>query len=228
MMNGAPAPLQADDPKARFGDNVDNYDGDADASGSLFDLNTSSFASGVASTSTLTNSAGPAQVIQHFFANASNITIGRDFNSYVVGSTDDRQVQLLVQLLQANLAQHGISQPVGYTRENGVRIVDALGAELILPPSIMRQYSDVHELMLKHFHGKIGEERVVESRYCIVTEHDGTLVQPGNWDRILNSGEELIMCMTVRKVLSSSGEERCPQCGRTRLGTYQDGVWLIW
>jgi hypothetical protein len=44
MMNGAPAPLQADDPKARFGDNVDNYDGDADASGSLFDLNTSSCA----------------------------------------------------------------------------------------------------------------------------------------------------------------------------------------
>jgi hypothetical protein len=147
-------------------------------------------------------------------------------------------------LLQANLAQRGLSQPVGYTRENGVRIVDALGDELVLPPSIMRQYSvtsvtvsrvcwliplkDVHELMLKHFWGKLGEERVVENRYCIVTERNGALVQPENWERILNSGEGLIMCMTVRQVLVEAVKDTCPQCGKTRLGTCQEGGWLIW
>jgi hypothetical protein len=125
-----------------------------------------------------------------------------------------------------------------------VRIVDALGGELILPPSIMRHYSvmfvaasrvcwltplkDIHELMLKHFHGKLGEEHVVKNRYCILTERDGTLVQPENWDRVLSSNEGLTMCMTVEKVLVTSVKDTCPQCGKTRLGTYRDGGWLIW
>ncbi|TEB32030.1 hypothetical protein FA13DRAFT_1732332 [Coprinellus micaceus] len=138
MADDSPAPLQAEDPQARFGGNVDDYDGDAGALGSLSDLNTtSSFTSGVASTSTSTISMRSSHSIQHFFANASNITIGRDFNSYVVGSADDRQVQRLVQLLQANLAQRGLSQHVGYNRENGVRIVDALsGASWYYHPAL--------------------------------------------------------------------------------------------
>ena len=66
---------------------------------------------------------------------------GSSIDKWTESNGLDSQVQLLVQLLRANLAQRGISQPVGYTRENGVRIVDALGGELVLPPSIMRQYS---------------------------------------------------------------------------------------
>ncbi|TEB30987.1 hypothetical protein FA13DRAFT_475859 [Coprinellus micaceus] len=91
----------------------------------------------------------------------------------------------------------------------------------------MGQYSDVHNLMLKHFNGKLGEERVVKSRYCIVTECDGTLVQPENWDHVLSSGQGLIMCMTVEKVWVESVKDTCPQCGKTTLGTYQEGGWLI-
>ncbi|TEB30975.1 hypothetical protein FA13DRAFT_473696 [Coprinellus micaceus] len=221
-----PAPHQAYNAQTRFGEDIDDHDGDTGAVGLHLDRNTTiSFTSGVASTPTPTNSTGVPQAIQHFFENASNITIGRDFLVNIASSAND---QLLFQLLQANLAQRGLSQPVGYTRENGVRIVDALGDELVLPPSIMRQYSDVHELMLKHFWGKLGEERVVENRYCIVTERNGALVQPENWERTLNSGEGLIMCMTVRQVLVEAVKDTCPQCGKTRLGTRREDGWLIW
>ncbi|TEB31994.1 hypothetical protein FA13DRAFT_1791266 [Coprinellus micaceus] len=207
-----PAPHQAYNAQTRFGEDIDDHDGDTGAVGLHLDRNTTiSFTSGVACTPTPTNSTGVPQAIQHFFENASNITIGRDFLVNIAGSANDQQVQLLVQLLQANLAQRGLSQPVGYTRENGVRIVDALGDELVLPPSIMRQYSvtsvtvsrvcwliplkDVHELMLKHFWGKLGEERVVENRYCIVTERNGALVQPENWERLGRGGEGYMPAM---------------------------------
>ncbi|TEB30991.1 hypothetical protein FA13DRAFT_1732956 [Coprinellus micaceus] len=170
-----------------------------------------------------------SQPIQSFFERASNITIHGDFlaNSYFTGGIGDSQVRVLVQLLQANLSQRGLSQPVGYNRENGVRIIDAFGGELILPPSIVGQYSDVHDLMLKHFRGKLGEERVVESRYCIMTESDGTLVQPEDWDCTLNSGQRLIMCMIVEKIWVKSMKDTCPQCGKTKYGTFPEGGWLI-
>ncbi|TEB30968.1 hypothetical protein FA13DRAFT_472139 [Coprinellus micaceus] len=225
--NTPPAPLLLNDPETCFGEDIDDHDGDTNAAGSQSLRNvTTSFTSRVTSTSMPTNLAGPSQAVQHLFTNASNFSIGQ-FNSHIVSSIDNQQIQLLVQLLQSNLAQRSLSQSVGYTRENGVRIVDALGGELILPPSIMRHYSDIHELMLKHFHGKLGEEHVVKNRYCIVTERDGTLVQPENWDRVLSSNEGLTMCMTVEKVLVTSVKDTCPQCGKTRLGTYRDGGWLI-
>ena len=82
--------------------------------------------------------------------------------------------------------------------------------------------------MVEYFRGKLGEERVVEKRYCIVTERDGALVQPENWERVLNSGEGLIMCMKVKRVWVKSTKDACPQCGNTRLGTRREGVWLTW
>ncbi|TEB30994.1 hypothetical protein FA13DRAFT_476287 [Coprinellus micaceus] len=176
----------------------------------------------IASSLAPTHLAPPQPAGSHFFAGASNFTLGQFSLNYATDPAEGQRVQLLVQLLQANLAHRGLSQPVGYNRENGVRIVDALGGELILPPSIMGQYSDVHELILKHFRGKLGEERVVESRYCIVTEQDGTPVQPEDWDLVLNSGEGLVMCMTVEKVWVESVKDTCPQCGKTRLGTFRE------
>ncbi|TEB32007.1 hypothetical protein FA13DRAFT_319081 [Coprinellus micaceus] len=173
-----------------------------------------------------TSSTASRQMIQHFFAGASHFTVGQ-LNQNNYGMDREELRILLLQVLRSNSAQRGLSQSVGYNRENGVRIVDALGGELVLPPSIMGQYSDVHDLMLKHFNGKLGEERVVESRYCIVTECDGTLVQPENWDHVLSSGEGLIMCMTVEKVWVESVKDTCPQCGKTTLGTYRESGWHI-
>ncbi|TEB31975.1 hypothetical protein FA13DRAFT_316441 [Coprinellus micaceus] len=83
------------------------------------------------------SSTAPCQTIQHFFAGASHFTVGQ-LNNYTICA---EELRMQVQVLQAHIAQRGLSQPVGYTRENGVRIVDALGGELILPPSIIRQYS---------------------------------------------------------------------------------------
>jgi hypothetical protein len=82
--------------------------------------------------------------------------------------------------------------------------------------------------MMKHFRGKLGEKRVVRNRYCIMTERDGILVQPEDWDHVVSSGERLIMCMVVEKILVESVKDTCPQCGKTRLGTYRESGWLIW
>ena len=88
---------------------------------------------------------------------------------------------------------------------------------------------DVHDFMLKHFRGKIGEERVAEHRYCVVTARYGTLVNPDNWDQVLRSGEGLIMCMVVERVWVGTIQNICPQCGKTRLGTYHDNDgWMKW
>ncbi|TEB31982.1 hypothetical protein FA13DRAFT_1791261 [Coprinellus micaceus] len=194
------------------------------------------------SSSSATGSTASCQTIQHFFAGASHFTVGQ-LNTYGMHPEELQEVRMQVQLLQAHIAQRGLSQPVGYNRENGVRIVDALGGELVLPPSIMGQYSvtsaaasrvswltsrkDVHELMMKHFRGKLGEKRVVRNRYCIMTERDGILVQPEDWDHVVSSGEGLIMCMVVEKILVESVKDTCPQCGKTRLGTYRESGWLI-
>ena len=53
----------------------------------------------------------------------------------------DQQTQMLVQFLQASIAQRSFSQSVGYHQENGVTITDALGDKIVLPPSIMREFS---------------------------------------------------------------------------------------
>ena len=84
--------------------------------------------------------------------------------------------------------------------------------------------------MLKHFrNGKIGEERVAEHRYCVVSARYGTLVNPNNWDQVLGSGEGLIMCMKVERVWVRSVKNTCPQCGKTRLGISRESDgWVKW
>ncbi|KAJ3537652.1 hypothetical protein NMY22_g5505 [Coprinellus aureogranulatus] len=122
-----------------------------------------------------------------------------------------------------------MSPSVGYTRENGVVFIDALGAKLVLPPSVVATYSDVHEVMVKHFRGKFGEVRVAKQGYCLASEQDGTVVRPEDWDpyKMVEKGEVLVMNMLIERAWVESVKDTCPRCGRTKLGTYQDGGWLV-
>ncbi|KAF4615595.1 hypothetical protein D9613_012903 [Agrocybe pediades] len=171
------------------------------------------------------------QVNQSFFAGASNIIIsGGQFNN-VAGDLvihpenwDRAEVEdILLQLLRTDLVRRSIAQIIGYNRENGgVTIIDALGEQVVFPPTIMAQFSDAHDNLSKHFRGKLGEDRVHSRRYCLVKQGDGMRVDERDWNTVARAGEVLVMCMLIEKVWVESKKQTCPKCGDTRLGTQRD------
>ncbi|KAF6747316.1 hypothetical protein DFP72DRAFT_611455 [Ephemerocybe angulata] len=159
------------------------------------------------------------QPLQQLFAGASNFSIsGSQINAIVE--------RLLAQLRQGEFAYRSISQHVGYSSANGLTIIDALDERFVLPLSIVSKFEDVHEALLKHFRGVVGEGLVAEKKYRIARQHDGQLVKPEDWKRVLEAGEVVVMSMLIEKVWVRSVEDACPKCGRTRLGSYRDGGWL--
>ncbi|KAF6745122.1 hypothetical protein DFP72DRAFT_1077867 [Ephemerocybe angulata] len=178
--------------------------------------------------------APPTQPFQQFFAGASNFFVGGgQFNAiggdYIASSIDPDQLErLLAQLRQAELAYRSVSQHVGYSSANGVTIIDALDERFILPLSIVSEFEDVHDSLLKHFRGVIGEELVAEKKYRIARQHDGQLVKPEDWKEVLETGDAVVMSMLIEKVWVESIKDVCPKCGRTRLGSSREGGWLKW
>ncbi|KAF9544800.1 hypothetical protein CPC08DRAFT_730218 [Agrocybe pediades] len=181
--------------------------------------------------SLLRSLAGPTQVNQGFFAGASNIIIsGGQFNNVVRREhLDPAHVQhILLRLLETDLVRRSIAQIVGYNRENGgVTIIDALGEQVVFPPTIMALFSDAHDNLSKHFRGKLGEDRVHSGRYCLVKQGDGMRVDERDWNTVVQAGEVLVMCMLIEKVWVESRKETCPKCGDTRLGTQIDGGFYV-
>ncbi|KAF6745272.1 hypothetical protein DFP72DRAFT_1091646 [Ephemerocybe angulata] len=133
------------------------------------------------------------QLSQQFFAGASNFSVsGGQFNAiggdYIVNSIYLDQVEhLLAQLRRAEFALRSIPQHVGYTSANGVTIIDALDERIVLPHSLVAEYEDVHEFLLKHFRGVIGENLVAEEEYCLARQHDGRWVKPQEWPQVLEA-----------------------------------------
>ncbi|KAF5320451.1 hypothetical protein D9611_010672 [Ephemerocybe angulata] len=181
-------------------------------------------------------SSPPTQLFQQFFAGASSFSVyGGHFHAIGGDYVDSRTVsnlnadeleRLLAQLRQVELAYRSIAQHVGYTSVNGVTIIDALDERIILPPSLVAEFEDVHYFLLKHFRGVLGEELVAEREYCIARQHDGQLVRPEDWKSVLEAGEVVVMSMLIEKVWVESVKDTCPKCGRTRLGTYREGGWF--
>ncbi|KAF4612331.1 hypothetical protein D9613_004629 [Agrocybe pediades] len=126
---------------------------------------------------------------------------------------DTAQVQhILLQLLETDLVRRSIAQIVGYNHENGgVIVIDALGEKLVFPPTIMSQFSDAHDNLLKHFRGKLGEDRVHSRRYCLVKQGDGLRVDENDWNPVLRAGEVLVMCMLIEKVWVKGRKQTCPK-----------------
>ncbi|KAF6744541.1 hypothetical protein DFP72DRAFT_1078390 [Ephemerocybe angulata] len=160
--------------------------------------------------------APPSQLFQQFFAGASNFSVGGgQFNAiggdYVVSSIDPDQLErLLAQLRQAELAYRSISQHVGYSSANGVTIIDALDERVVLPPSIVAEFGEVHDFLVKHFRGVLGEELVAEKKYRIARQHDGQLVKPEDWKEVLEVGEVVVMSMLIGRVWVKSVRDTCP------------------
>ncbi|KAJ2927442.1 hypothetical protein H1R20_g9652, partial [Candolleomyces eurysporus] len=137
-------------------------------------------------------------------------------------SAEYREAAELLRTLQR--LQMTTPQTVGFSNANAVTLTDALGETFTLPWSIVATYEDLHDILGKHFRGKVGEKRVVEKRYCI-TRLNGKLVDAWNWSDVMLLGEELVMCMLVKregdKTLTKIAKT-CPKCGKTKLGTYLD------
>ncbi|KAF5310462.1 hypothetical protein D9611_012239 [Ephemerocybe angulata] len=174
--------------------------------------------------------------LQQLFAGASNFSIsrsqinaiGRDYVDHrTVSNIDPDQLErLLAELRQAEFAYRSISEHVGYSSANGVTIIDALDERFVLPLSIVSEFEDVHDSLMKHFRGVLGEELVAEKKYRIARQHDGQLVKPEDWKKVLEAGEVVVMSMLIEKVWVKSLKDTCPKCGRTRLGSSNEGGWL--
>jgi hypothetical protein len=85
---------------------------------------------------------------------------------------------------------------------------------------------DMHDALVKHFRGKVGEERVIEERYCLA-RLDGMLVGAKEWNDLELVGE-LVMSMVVEREWSEAFAGTCPKCGRTEVGIFEDNGWLEW
>ncbi|KAF4615490.1 hypothetical protein D9613_003560 [Agrocybe pediades] len=179
----------------------------------------------------------PTQVNQSFFPGASNIIISGGQFTNVAGDFvihpehwDRAEVEhILRQLVKTHLEQRSIADGnVGYSHENGgVTIIDALGEKLVFPPSIMALFSDAHDNLLKHFRGKLGEDRVHSGRYCLVKQDDGMRVDERDWNTVVGAGGILVMCILIEKVWVASRKQTCPKCGDTRLGMQRDGGFYV-
>jgi hypothetical protein len=150
--------------------------------------------------------------------------------------------------------QRRIPATVGYTITNALVVTDALGESLTIPWSLVSSYDvsptfylvylvltsmlppspylpesqDLHKSLIKHFRGKVGEQRVLDEKYCIARASDGTVIKAANWSDIVHAGEEVMMSMLVETPWVHGISKTCPKCGRTRLGTYRDQGWIIW
>ncbi|RXW14121.1 hypothetical protein EST38_g11730 [Candolleomyces aberdarensis] len=145
----------------------------------------------------------PAPGGVQIFQDSNNITIGQMTVNNVAGNqivynnnwAEHQEAAELLRTLQR--FQRRLPQAVGFSNANAVMITDALGETFTLPWSIVATYQDLHDALSKHFRGKVGEERVVEKRYC-VARLNGTLVDGRDWSDAL-VGEELVMSMLVKR-----------------------------
>ena len=85
---------------------------------------------------------------------------------------------------------------------------------------------DMHNALVKHFRGKVGEERVIGERYCLA-HLNGTVVGAQDWNNLEQMGE-LVMSMVVERLWSKALAGTCPKCGKTELGIFEDHGWLVW
>ncbi|KAJ2922236.1 hypothetical protein H1R20_g14869, partial [Candolleomyces eurysporus] len=168
-------------------------------------------------------------------SNCNNFSVGNMTvninNSPVVSNNNSAEYWEAAELLRTlQRLQRAMPQAVGFSGANAVTITDALGETFTLPWSIVATYEDLHDILGKHFRGKVGEERVVEKRYCI-TRLNGKLVDAWNWSDVMLLGEELVMSMLVKRKGDKDFTKiakTCPKCGKTNLGTYLDQEWLVW
>ncbi|TDL24240.1 hypothetical protein BD410DRAFT_786349 [Rickenella mellea] len=92
---------------------------------------------------------------------------------------------------------------VGWTALNGVRIIDALGRDIIVPPELVPTWPDMEYFLKLRFKSCAGS-RLVESGYYSLFHQPLTL--PINWvpisdvwETLVESGKELVMAIRVNR-----------------------------
>ncbi|KAJ2923139.1 hypothetical protein H1R20_g13955, partial [Candolleomyces eurysporus] len=102
---------------------------------------------------------GGVQILSH----SNNAAIGSVTVTNVAGnqivynnSAEYREAAELLRTLR--LMQRNQPQTVGFSNANAVIITDALGETFTLPWSIVTMYEDLHDILGKHFRGKVGLE----------------------------------------------------------------------
>ncbi|KAF6757930.1 hypothetical protein DFP72DRAFT_209137 [Ephemerocybe angulata] len=153
--------------------------------------------------------------------------IGRDM--VIHANVDYERIQRFF-ALEIQKIQRGPPAIVGYSMSNAMIITDALGETLTIPWSIVPVYEDLQHLLVNHFKGKLGEQRVLKRRYCIGRAEgidDELVVKPSDWETIKNEGLALVMSMVIEQVAAKQFREMCPKCGKTERGTYVDGGWRV-
>ncbi|KAJ3509163.1 hypothetical protein NMY22_g16387 [Coprinellus aureogranulatus] len=161
-------------------------------------------------------------------AHVSALTVNQVQGNMFFSDPAESQVQRIEAKFQRIL--RSLPPVTGYSSANALVLTDALGETLTVPWSLVSTYDDLHGILVKHFESKIGESWVVEGDYRIARADGpdgGTVITRNGWGEVVHRDERLIMSMLLKKRLDEELKKLCPKCGRTKLGTYEDGGWQV-
>ncbi|KAF6745850.1 hypothetical protein DFP72DRAFT_642201 [Ephemerocybe angulata] len=174
----------------------------------------------------------PSQQAPQILCGSSNNSFGSLSITTVQGNMfmqNDDYVNEIRRVIAAEM-RRSIPAMVRHSNENALVLTDALGETLTLPWSIVPTYEELRRLLVNHFRGKLGEQRVAAGRYCIgrVDEsEDGLVVNAEHWENLRNERGELVMSMVIEQKYDRDLKRMCPKCGKTELGTYVDQGWHV-
>ncbi|TDL24238.1 hypothetical protein BD410DRAFT_896936 [Rickenella mellea] len=127
--------------------------------------------------------------------------------------------------VNASLAyiREGISKSIGWTTRNGIKIIDALGRDIIVPPELVPTWDDMCSLLDLRFKSCAGS-RLVESIGYSMIRHP--LCQPLHrvvpsrdaWADCLKSGSEMVMAIRWNRPFN----QHCVVCKSTDLNRKND------
>ncbi|KAI0050248.1 hypothetical protein FA95DRAFT_666243 [Auriscalpium vulgare] len=104
-----------------------------------------------------------------------------------------------------------ISPRPGYTSDNAVTIVDALGKHLTWPMAVCKPWKQFQASLEHHFKGKFGEEFVMQGNYGLYSDNGKALIRMSDWDTTVTCGMTIEMSMVVRH--EEKDKYDCPFCG---------------
>ncbi|KAF8904794.1 hypothetical protein CPB84DRAFT_1745793 [Gymnopilus junonius] len=113
--------------------------------------------------------------------------------------------------------QKQLPQTIGYDIGNAVILKDAFGKSLTLPMDFCFSPDALHNTLMVHFKGKIGQGYIERHEYQISSEDGKSVVKsdPGAWHLSVKKGAVLVMSMEVRRIQL-----------RTNVGVMQDEGWF--
>ncbi|KAF6742940.1 hypothetical protein DFP72DRAFT_153840 [Ephemerocybe angulata] len=174
----------------------------------------------------------PSQQAPQILCGSSNNSFGSLSITTVQGNMFMQNDDYLNEIRRAIAVEmrRNIPAMVRHSNENALVLTDALGETLTLPWSVVPTYEELRRLLVNHFRGRLGAQRVAEGRYCIgraEASDDGLVVNAEQWGRIREERGPLVMSMVIEQKYDKELKRMCPKCGRTELGTYVDQGWHV-